>query len=197
MKGYKLLPRSFFMRDPAAVAYDLLGKLLVRKTDEHIFVGKIVEVEAYLATGDSAAHSFKGETLRTRSLYKDGGHAYVHSMRQYNLLDVVVGESGSAGSVLIRAVEPCEGIEYMKALAGTEDLEKIANGPGKVGRAFQITRVLDGIDLVDPNSVLILAEPITSIDHEVEITTRIGISTAQDMPLRFFIKDSKYISKKR
>lgn len=196
MKEFNILPRLFFMRDPIVVAQDLLGKLLVRKLDEKVLIGRIVEVEAYLATGDSAAHSFKGETLRTKSLYKEGGHAYVHSMRQYNLLDVVVGKAGSAGSVLFRAIEPLEEVEYMKTLSGSEDIEKISNGPGKVGRAFQITRMLDGIDLTSCDSELTLAEPFNNSDHEIEITTRIGISSAQDMPLRFFIKNSKYISKK-
>src|SRR4051812_44626519 len=105
-----IIPRDFYDRNPVDVAKDLLGKFLVRRINNKYSVGLITETEAYLPSGDSAAHNFKGKTKRNESLYKEAGHAYIHSMRQYCLLDVVTEGSDKPGSVLIRAIEPVEGI---------------------------------------------------------------------------------------
>lgn len=182
---HRILPREFFDREPIGVAKELLGKYIVRNLDGHTLVGKITETEAYLPSGDSAAHNFKGKTKRNESLYKEAGHAYVHSMRQYYLIDVVTEGSDKPGSVLIRAFEPVEGIEEMKKLRGEEDAEKLSNGPGKVCIALGITRALDGIDLTSSANNLFLAESPNIPSGEVLTSSRIGISTAKEMQLRF------------
>ncbi len=171
-----IIPRDFYDRSPVVVAQELLGKFLVRKINNTFIVGMISETEAYLPAGDSAAHSSKGKTKRTESLYKEGGHAYVHSMRQYNLLDIVTEAPDKPGSVLIRGVLPIEGIVGIKT-----------DGPGKVGIAFRITRALDGIDMTNPNSELFVAYGEGKSTHSIVTTSRIGISKAKDMPLRFHI----------
>ncbi|HWB33931.1 MAG TPA: DNA-3-methyladenine glycosylase [Candidatus Paceibacterota bacterium] len=169
-----VLPREFYDRDPAQVAKELLGKFLVRKISKGFLIGMITETEAYLPAGDSAAHSFKGRTKRNASLYTEGGHAYVHRMRQYHLLDVVTESPERPGSVLIRSIEPVEGIEGL------------INGPGKVCRELRITQGLDGVDMTRSESGLFITEGEPS-SRKILVSTRVGISTAKDMPLRFRI----------
>ncbi len=170
-----ILPQKFYDREPIIVAKELLGKFLVRKIDGKYLVGMISETEAYLSSEDSAAHNFKGLTKRNASLYKEGGHAYIHSMRQWCLLDAVTEGTDKPGSVLIRAVEPVEGIEGL------------INGPGKVCRELSITRTLDGIDMTNSDSELFIAKGDKDIPHKVMTSSRVGISTAKDMPLRFYV----------
>ena len=171
----KILPQRFYARETITVAKDLLGKFLVRKIGGKYLIGMITETEAYLSSGDSAAHNFKGRTKRNASLYKEGGHAYIHSMRQYCLLDAVTEGVDKPGSVLIRAIEPIENIQGL------------INGPGKVCRELQIIRSLDGIDMTNPESEIFIANGEKDILHKTTTSSRIGISTAKDMPLRFYI----------
>ena len=182
---HSIISRSFYDRNPIEVAKDLLGKFLVRKIGDTYLVGMITETEAYLAEGDSAAHSFKGQTKRNISLYKEAGHAYVHSMRQYCLLDVVTEGGGIPSSVLIRAIEPVEGINGE------------TNGPGKVCRELSIDRSMDGVDITKPESGVFISKGAKEMSHEIMTTSRIGISSAQDMPLRFHISGNIHVSKKR
>lgn len=191
------MSQSFYDRDPAIVAQDLLGKFLVRKIGNDFLIGRIAETEAYLSSGDSAAHNFKGKTKRNESLYKNGGHAYVHSMRQYCLIDAVTESPDKPGSVLIRAVEPVEGIDAMKKNRNEENEDNLTNGPGKVCAAFNITRQLDGIDLTDSQGVLFVSSGENISQDKIITSSRIGISTAKDMPLRFHLSDSLHVSKKR
>jgi DNA-3-methyladenine glycosylase len=174
---YVPLPRSFFSREPAAVARDLLGKLLVRRAGRATIAGEIAETEAYLSKGDEAAHGYKGKSARNASLYKEAGHAYVHAMRQYFLLDAVTQEEGTPSSVLIRAAGP-------------------AHGPGKVGIAFKITKALDGADLTDARSVLYIAEGTGAV-REVRVSPRVGISKSKELPLRFYYAQDTKSSRKR
>ncbi len=180
---YTPLPRRFYDREPAEVAQELLGKLLVRKVGTHLMVGKIVETEAYLPFGDAAAHGFKGKTARNASMYKEGGHAYVHGMRQYFLLDIVTLGPDKPGGVLIRAVEPVEGIETP------------TNGPGKIGIAYKLSKADDGVDMTSASSGLFVARNKKAEPFDVVATGRIGISKAKDMDLRFYIAGNPHVSK--
>jgi DNA-3-methyladenine glycosylase len=191
-----VIPKSFYDRNPKSVAQDLLGKFLVRKINGKFLVGMITETEAYLPSGDSAAHNFKGKTNGNKSLYKDAGHAYVHSMRQYCLLDIVTEGSDKPGSVLIRAVEPVEGIDVMKRLRKSDSIENLANGPGKVCMALGITRELDGINVTDPEGQIFLAREKENSAHSITTSPRIGISRAQNLHLRFHISENPHVSKK-
>ena len=173
------LPRSYYDRGPDEVAPDLLGMLLVRKSAGRLLIGRIVETEAYLPANDPAAHSFKGKTARTVSLYKEGGHAYVHRMRQYCLLDIVTGSPDEAGSVLIRAIEPIEGMK--------ESIDNLADGPGKVCLALGITHSLDGIDMTKSSGKLFVVEGNKGLRDQDRIVSspRVGISKAKHLELRF------------
>ncbi len=190
-----IITKDFYDRDPVAVAKDLLGKFLIRTINGKVLVGKIVETEAYLAEGDEAAHNFKGETNRNKSLYKEAGHLYIHSMRHHFLMDIVVQGKDVPGSVLIRAFEPMQGVEQMKNNRNTKEITNIASGPGKVCQALQINKEQDGIDITS-GKWLYLSETIENVPPEQIMSSgRIGISKAADKPLRFWIKGNSHVSK--
>src|SRR3954453_9174609 len=141
----KPLPRSFYGRETVAVARDLLGKILVH--DET--AGRIVETEAYLGGDDLASHSARGVTDRTRVIFGPPGHAYVYFIYgMYECLNIVAEADGVAGCVLIRALEPVDGIEEMRLRRPrARRVEDLASGPGKLTLAMGITRELNGADV--------------------------------------------------
>ncbi|MBP7741400.1 MAG: DNA-3-methyladenine glycosylase [Candidatus Pacebacteria bacterium] len=190
------IPQVFYTDDPSVVAQKLLGALLVREFRNETLIGRIVETEAYLADGDEASHGFKGLNSRNASMFKEAGHAYVHQMRQWNLLDVVVQGAGVPAGVLIRAVEPVQGVATMSRLRGPGVQRGLANGPGKLCQAFAINRELDGISVTDPSSPLRLAfSEETSATHRIQSSGRIGITKAKDELLRFFIVGNPHVSR--
>ena len=170
----------------------LIGKVVVRDVPDGRMAGRIVETEAYLHD-DPAAHSFRGETPRNRSLFREGGHAYVYvSYGIHRMLNVAAGAHGTGTGVLIRAVEPLEGIELMQARRGTTVLTDLARGPGRMAQAMEITLELDGIDLTQPGPLW-----LGSIDRpvgEIGVGIRIGITKAVDLPLRFYERGSRFVS---
>lgn len=191
-----IINRDFFNESPKIVAPKLLGKYIVRRIDEHYLVGKIVEVEAYLAFGDAAAHNAVGKTKRSISLFNDAGYTYVHTMRQYCLIDIVTESSDKPGSVLIRAIEPIIGIDKMLENRKVQVVENIGNGPGKVCMAMQIKKEHNGIDITDVNSQIF----ICNIDAELDVDqvlnrNRVGISKATELLLGFYIKNNSFVSK--
>jgi DNA-3-methyladenine glycosylase len=171
----KTIPRKFFLRDASIVAPDLLGKYLVRNLGQDLVIGKIVEVEAYLPFVDPAAHSYKGKTKRTESLFGMPGFSYVYSIHGKHCLDVVTNDVDIPGSVLIRALEPMIGIETMKRLRSKSDIKDLTSGPGKLCQAMAITRELNNIDLLQKDSVLKIAA-LSGKDEIANIakSTRIG-----------------------
>jgi DNA-3-methyladenine glycosylase len=170
----------------------LVGKVVVREVPEGRMVARIVETEAYLHD-DPAAHSFRGETPRNRSLFLEGGHAYVYvAYGIHRMLNVAAGAHGVGTGVLIRAAEPLEGIELMQARRGETALTDLARGPGKLAQAMEITLALDAIDLMRPGPLW-----LGSIDRpvgEIGVSVRIGITKAADLPLRFYERGSRFVS---
>ncbi len=195
--GLIILSREFFDRKTEDVAKALLGKILVRRVNDGVITGRIVEVEAYVGEHDPAAHAFAGRTDRTKILYGEPGHAYIFKIRGYHCLNAVAEEKDSPGCVLIRAIEPIIGIERMQKFRGDaarKDVE-LANGPGKLCQAFDINLNLYGIDLTSQNSPLYVAELIKKEKFEIETSKRIGITKAADWELRFTIKGNKFVSR--
>ena len=175
------LPRCFYERDPRTVAPALLGALLVHGET----MGQIVETEAYLATGDPAAHAFKGRTPRTEVLFGPAGHAYVYQTRQHHCLNVAVQEEGTPGCVLIRAVAPLAGIANMRSRRGGVANERLCDGPGKLCQAFAIDKRRNGVDLCTPGTLGIVAGAAS--DFAIETSPRIGVGAAKNWPLRYFV----------
>jgi DNA-3-methyladenine glycosylase len=190
----RTLPRSFFARPPIRVARDLLGKLLVHRLNGHTLAGIIVETEAYLGVGDQAAHAARGLTPRTKALFGPPGHAYVYFVYgMYECLNFVCEEDGTAGCVLVRALEPVAGIDEMKKRRPpARRLRDLTSGPGRLTLAMGITRQHYGCDLTRGN--LQVREFESPFPNEVLVTKRIGISVSQDLPLRFCIKDNEFVS---
>ncbi len=187
------LPRDFYDRDPVTVAHELLGKYLMRSSAEDVMHGCIVETEAYLAAEDSACHAHRGRTRRNASMFGPPGHAYVYAIHSRWCLNVVTDKLEVACAVLIRAVEPLEGIEQMKIRRGTERALDLARGPGRLCEAFEIDRRLDGWDLTNGDSLWI-SEPRTAQPFQVGVSPRIGVTSAQELKLRFFMNGSRYVS---
>jgi DNA-3-methyladenine glycosylase len=175
------LSRSFYARPTIEVARDLLGKVIRHGRAS----ARIVETEAYLGIDDAAAHSARGMTPRTRVIFGPPGHAYVYLIYgMHYCLNIVAEQEGVAGCVLIRAVEPVNDI------AG---IALPSNGPGKLTRALGITLEHYGVDLT--RGPITLHQPIDQEPFEIGISPRIGISHAAELPLRFFIRQNRFVSR--
>lgn len=176
------------------VAPRLLGSYLVRELHGRKLVCKIVETEAY-DQSDAASHSYRGRTPRTDVMFGPAGHLYVYfSYGMHYCCNVVTGPEGHGSAVLIRAVEPLEGIDAMRQLRHGIADPQLTNGPGKVCQALGIDKQLNGHDLRYAPLVLILNDTLPP--EQVVRTTRVGITKAKDELWRFYVKDSPFVSKK-
>lgn len=177
------LPRSFYDRPTPAVARALLGQRLVRVLDGRRLSGLIAEVEAYGGPDDEASHAFR-RTPRSAIMYGPPGHAYVYFIYgMYFCLNVVTEADGRPGAVLIRAIVPQEGIEIMRGRRGGADDRHLADGPGKLCRALDITRAQNGLDLTTSPELFI--EAGVAVDEaEIVATPRIGVRGNADALVR-------------
>lgn len=172
----------------------LLGKVLVRELDGERLSGVIVETEAY-HQDDPAAHSFTGHSARTAAMFGPAGRAYIY--RSYGIhwcLNVTAGIEGEGSGILIRALQPLEGLPTMRRLRGQTAETQLCNGPGKLAQAMAITKDLYGHDLSKPP--LFIEERPEIPDQEVVVAPRVGITKNAEALLRFYIKGSPFISRK-
>jgi DNA-3-methyladenine glycosylase len=175
------------------VAPDLIGVRLVRRLHGEVLSGRIVETEAYMGSDDPASHAYRGMTKRNRVMFGPPGHLYVYrSYGIHNCANVVTGQDGGGSAVLIRAVEPLEGLATMRALRRVDESRLLASGPGRVCESFGITIAEDGTDLLSTH--LWLAGPRETVD--VSATPRIGISVATDACWRFVEAGSRFASRR-
>lgn len=189
-----ILTQSFYARDTEVVAFELIGKILVLKRGGITLSGKIVETEAYLAHLDPASHAHRGETPRNRVMFGISGKSYVYfTYGFHHCFNVVTEKEGIAGAVLIRALEPLQGIKVMEKRRGLTRKIDLTNGPGKLTQAFGLTRQDSGLDLTESNFYI---ENSNDPDFmEIGVSSRIGIREAVHFPYRFFLKDSPFVSK--
>lgn len=192
----KRLEPSFFYRDTLAVARDLLGRRLVRVLDGCRLSGRVVEAEAYIGEDDLACHAARGRTRRTEVMYGPPGRAYVYFIYgMYHCLNVVTERDGFPAAVLIRALEPDEGIEAMREYRGRRNDLELTNGPGKLCAALQIDRRLNGVDLSDHGELFLEeGEPVAT--ERVTTSPRIGLNVpgwAADVHWRVFVADSPFV----
>jgi DNA-3-methyladenine glycosylase len=188
-------PRAFFRRDARTVARDLLGAIVVSNVTGTTLRARIVEIEAYLGTNDPASHSYRGLTPRNAVMFEDGGHLYVYfTYGMHFCANVVTGPPGQGEAVLIRAVEPLEGIGLMRRRRGAGlELWELANGPAKLCQAFAIGRNENGIDLTSGDIVLLRGG--RRADERIVATTRIGIRQAAEKPWRYYLSNNRFISR--
>jgi DNA-3-methyladenine glycosylase len=190
--GLRVLARSELPVDTVLLARCLIGKIVVRETPEGPLTGRIVETEAY-PVGDAAGHSYSGETARNRTLFLERGHAYVYLAYGTSYMFNVSSEIAGVGAgVLVRALEPLDGISLMHRNRRVQNLRNLTRGPGRLAAALDIDRRLDGVDLCRKGQLWLACE-----DHEVpEIgrSARIGLSREAERPLRFYARGNRFVS---
>lgn len=189
------LPREFYDRDPVEVAQELLGSVLIHQTDEGLVTGRIVEAEAYLAQDDSACHASRGRTRKNASMFGPPGRAYVYPIHARYCFNVVTEPEEVASAVLVRAVEPLDGIPLMKQRRARNRVVEMASGPAKLCEAFDIDRDLDGWDLTRGEQFWIEKDGDSDLGPwAVGCSKRIGVTSAHDLALRFFFKGNAFVS---
>jgi DNA-3-methyladenine glycosylase len=194
----RVLDRAELPVDTAELARFLIGKIVVRMLAEGVAgaegvaSGRIVETEAY-GIGDPAGHAYRGITPRIRALFLERGHAYVYLAYGISFMLNVSSEAAGVGAgVLIRAIEPIDGIAIMARHRGTERLRDLARGPGRLCMALGIDRRLDGIDLCQAGPLWLGSDGQPS--GEIGQGVRIGITRAADSPMRFYVRGNRFVS---
>ncbi len=193
----KILGRKFYLRETNAVAQDLLGKLLVKdEKNGKVTSGIIVETEAYLGESDEACHAYNKTTGRSRFLYSIGGLSYVYFIYgKYFCFNVVTEQEGIGAAVLIRAVEPVDGIGNMKRRRkNISKITELTNGPSKFCLAFGITGRHNQVDLTLPDSEIKIYDT-GNRKFDIMQSARIGIIKSKDLPYRYYIKGNQYVTK--
>ncbi len=187
-----MIARAFFGRAAEAVAKELLGMTLVHDSPQGRTAERIVETEAY-HEDDPASHSHRGPTRRNATMFGPPGHAYVYfTYGMHHCVNVVTGSEGVGQGALIRALEPLEGIALMRKRRGVDDMRRLCDGPGKLVQAMGITRAHDGADLLRGSLRIVRG----SAPERIIATTRIGITKGTELPLRFYIAGSPWVSRK-
>jgi DNA-3-methyladenine glycosylase len=191
------LKRADLPAETVALARFLIGKVVVRTLAEGTLAGRIVETEAYVQ-GDAACHAFNGMTPRNRSLFLERGHAYVYLAYGTSwMLNVASRAAGEGEGVLIRALEPIAGSTIMALHRGTEKPRELARGPGRLAQALAIDRAQDGIDLLRDRRLWLGFEApgaAAVAAPKVGVSTRIGLTKDAHRPLRFYLKNSHFVS---
>lgn len=192
----KRLEKSFYRRDTKLVAKELLGKILYRKTEYGEILSKIVETEAYLSCNDESSHSYIGKTKRNSAMFEEGGIVYVYNIYgMYQCLNIVTSTENKGEAVLIRAVEPISGIEIISNYRKVKKEKDLTNGPSKLCQALNITIEDNFQDLITSSNIFLMNTNNKEI-LDVVTTTRVGITKSVDLPLRFYIKGNKFVSKR-
>ena len=193
------LNRAFFTRDTLTVARELLGQRLVRVLDGARLSGRIVEVEAYVGDGDQACHASRGRTRRNATMFGPPGHAYVYFVYgMHHCFNAVTEREGYPAAVLIRALEPLEGIEVMRARRDGRPDVQLTSGPARLCQALGIDRRFDGADLCAPDAHLFIEEDAVVPDEAVVTGPRIGVrgnAAALSAPWRLYIRDNHHVSR--
>ena len=199
-----ILSVSFYSRSTIKVLEDLIGKVLVRKSGEGLTSGVIVEAEAYVGGDDPASYAFSGRTKRSEIMYGPPGRAFVHfTYGMHHMLNLVTDREEFPAAILIRALEPREGIPLMKKRRKTEELINLCSGPAKICQAFGIDRSHSGLSLSSSRSPLFIREgerrekgERKTERRELVWTSRIGIQEGKERLWRAHLKGSPFISVK-
>ena len=191
----KKLDRSFFAQPTLEVAKELLGKYLVLKQNGNLLSGKIVETEAYIGIDDPASHSYGRVTLRNQIMYGPPGYTYIYFIYgNYYCLNFVTEKEGFPAAVLIRALEPIDGIKIMQENRKIKDINNLTNGPGKLCQAWGIDKNFNACDLT---LNLLFVEDRGEKVKKIGNSERIGIYRGLDKKWRFYIMNNSFVSKIR
>lgn len=193
--AHVLFQASFFQRSSELVAQDLLGHRLIRRLENVFLEGRIVETEAYFGTKDPASRAYHGQKQYNLLMWAQPGKVFIYNVHKYWMLNVVAHESGEVGAVLIRAIEPLTGIGFMRQQRKIDQKEQLTNGPGKLTVALNIDKQLNGSDVTSRTSGIMIQREVTT-PPSISKSHRVGVTRDLDVPLRFYISDSKYLSRK-
>lgn len=193
-----ILPADFYCGGTVSVARALIGACLVYNSKEGMTAGRIVETEAYLYKTDPASHAYRGQTPRNGAMFGPPGHAYIYLIYgMYLCFNVVTAPVGDGQAVLIRALEPLAGIELMKVRRKTDDIGRLCSGPGKLVQAMGIRREQSGVSLIAGDLTLHAPRAYRgATEFKIAVSRRIGITAGAELPLRFCLKGSRYLSAK-
>jgi DNA-3-methyladenine glycosylase len=195
------LSRDFFSEDTLTVARSLLGKQLVRRLDDHQLAGRIVEAEAYIGEEDKGCHASVGRTQRNEVMFGPPGHAYVYfTYGMHWMFNVVTEPEGFPAAVLIRALEPAEGIAIMARNRRGRDGLDLCSGPAKLTQALGITRALNGADLCARRGAALWIEGAPPVpDADIATSSRIGLNNTPEpwksIPWRFYVRGNLFVSR--
>jgi DNA-3-methyladenine glycosylase len=189
----RALTKRFYARDTAEVARDLLGKKLVRRLSGMSLEGLIVETEAYYGVDDPASRAYRGRKRYNAVMFGEPGCLFVYNVHRYWMLNFVAHEPGKVGGVLIRALEPIEGVEAMMVNRPVEDVRELTNGPGKLTLALKVDKSLNGCTATE------LGCPVHVLDNrivfEVVESHRVGVKADLPEKLRFYINGNRFVSR--
>lgn len=187
------LDREFYDRPTLRVAKELLGKYLVVEKNGKLLSGKIVETEAYIGYKDPASHAYRGMTPRNRVMFGDPGYAYVYfTYGMHYCLNLVTEKKGYPAAVLIRALEPVQGIKIMQERRRRKELADLTSGPAKLCQALGVDRKLNGLDLCSDE---IYVEDRGEVIKKILSSSRIGIKEGKKKNWRFYEENSEFISR--
>ncbi len=189
----KILPLSFYSRNPAVVARGLLGKRLVRILNGEALEGTIVETEAYYGAEDPASRAFHGRKNYNRLMWGEPGRVFIYNVHKYWMLNVVAHEPDEIGAVLIRAIEPTRGIDSMLSNRPVKEPRALTSGPGKLTLALRIDKGSQGVSVLSPASEIRIYDAAS--DPVIGTSRRIGVTRDLDRDLRFYVEGNPYVSR--
>ena len=186
----KVLKKNFYMRDPDIIARALLGKKLVRKWHHSFLEGIIVETEAYYGFNDPASRAYHGLKQYNRFMWGDPGILFIYNVHNYWMLNIVSHEPSKIGAVLIRSLEPVNGMEIMKKNRNVEDIYLLTSGPGRLTRALQIDKSFNGVPITTNKSDIYIVE--NQVQGKIVTSHRIGVTKDMRRELRFYLSKNKF-----
>lgn len=190
----RILPRKFYERNPKIVAVELLGKVIVRKVDNKKLSGMIVETEAYFGSNDPASRAYRGKKKYNSVMWGLPGKLFIYMVHGNWLLNIVAHEKSSVGAVLIRAIEPLDGIDEMMKNRKVKDIENLTNGPGKLTKAMKIDKRFNGLDVTKRNSEIVVVDSGFK-PKSIANSYRIGVTKDLPEKMRFYLKGNRFVSK--
>lgn len=193
MRNREIIPEECYLRDPAIVARQLLGKRLIRRLDEIFLEGIMVETEAYYGLDDPASRAFHGIKTYNSPMWGEPGRTFIYNVHRYWMLNIVAYKLNKIGAVLIRAIEPTKGIEVMKRNRPVREMSDLTNGPGKLTVALRIDKSLNDSPVFSSESEIIIAN--SEVEPEIGRSHRIGVRKDLKRKLRFFIRGNNFVSR--
>lgn len=193
MLPLEVLPREFYERAPVIVAEELLGKRLLRRSEDNFLEGIIVETEAYYGLDDPASRAYHGMKNYNKAMWEEPGRAFIYNVHNNWMFNIVAHEPDQIGAVLIRALEPTKGLAIMRKNRPVRNIFHLTNGPGKLTRALKINKSLNRIFVFSEESEIVVAN--NEMQFRIGSSGRIGVRKDLQMDLRFFIERNRFVSR--